>query len=58
MGDIFKDLKNHTRTLKEKYGVPCPGCKQKQPKRIPTILLPQQHCKVCGYIDSRPRIVE
>lgn len=40
----------------KKYGVNCPGCPKIQPKRIPTILLPGQRCKVCGYVDTRPRI--
>jgi DNA repair exonuclease SbcCD ATPase subunit len=38
------------------YGVDCPGCRKVQPKRTPTVLMPQQRCKVCGYRDPRPSI--
>lgn len=58
MGEYFKDLKEHRKMLREKFGVPCPGCKVKRPKANPTILLPQQTCKVCGYKDPRPRLNE
>lgn len=54
MGDHFKDLKEHLRMMREKHGVECPGCKVKEPKRNPTILLPGQRCKVCCYVDPRP----
>ena len=55
MGEYFNDLKEIRRDLRERLGVDCPGCRKVQPKRIPTILLPQQRCKVCGYRDPRPR---
>jgi hypothetical protein len=55
MGEYFKDLKNNRKLLRQKFGVECPGCKVKRPKASPTILLPQQKCKVCGYRDPRPR---
>lgn len=50
MGDIFRDLKEDLRIKKAKWGIDCPGCKRKQPKRIPTRLMPYQRCKVCGFI--------
>lgn len=53
MGDIFNAMKEQRRELKKKWGIDCPLCKIKQPKRIPTVLLPQQKCRVCGYIDRR-----
>lgn len=56
MGDIFKDLKEHRRMLREKFGVKCPNCMIKFPKGNPTILLPQQRCKVCSYTDPRQRL--
>lgn len=56
MGDYFNDLKEHRRQMRETHGVNCPRCREKQPKRDPTILLPQQRCKVDGYQDPRPRV--
>lgn len=56
MGDMFNKMKAHRRALRDKFGVRCPRCQIVQPKREPTILLPQQRCKVCGYTDPRPRI--
>lgn len=56
MGEHFNDLREHRRKLRAEHGVNCPKCREKQPKRIPTILLPGQRCKVDGYRDPRPRI--
>lgn len=58
MGDHYNDLREDRRERRAKYGVPCPQCNVKQPKRQPTILLPGQRCKVDGYRDPRPRIEE
>lgn len=55
MGDDFREHKEWVRERKAKYGIDCPGCRKVQPKRIPTILLPQQLCRVCGYRDPRKR---
>jgi len=59
MGDVcdtFNALHEYRKEQRSLYGVNCPDCRIKQPKRIPSILLPQQRCKVCGYRDPRPRI--
>lgn len=53
IGDIFRDLKQHRREQREKFGVKCPVCSEKRPKSNPTILLPEQRCRVCGHIDPR-----
>ena len=55
MGDIFKELKSERQNLRSRLGINCPGCNKREPKRTPTILLPGQRCKVCGYVDPRPR---
>ena len=55
MGDYYNDLKQARKERREAFGVPCPQCNVKQPKRQPTILLPRQRCKVDGYRDPRPR---
>ena len=44
----YRDLKKHMATIKRDLGIDCPGCKIKQPKRIPTRLIPGKTCKVCG----------
>lgn len=56
MAEVFNDLKEHRRKLRSRFGVNCPRCNEKQPKRTPSILLPGQRCKVDGYIDPRPRL--
>jgi hypothetical protein len=55
MDDVFNDMKEHRRKVRAKYGVNCPQCNVKQPKRVPSVLLPGQKCKVDGYIDPRPK---
>ncbi len=50
MGDIFRAQKEYLKELKARDGIDCPGCKIKEPKRIPTRLLPGWKCKVCGHI--------
>ena len=55
MGDFYNDLKWARKMRRKQFGVPCPMCNVKQPKRTPTILLPGQRCKVDGYRDPRPR---
>ena len=53
MIDMYRDLKDWTREKRAALGVDCPNCRLKQPKRTPTILLPQQRCRVDGYRDPR-----
>lgn len=52
--DDYRALGDHKKRVRAKYGIECPECKRLQPKRSPTILLPQQRCKVDGYRDPRP----
>lgn len=55
VGETFRAMKDARRELRAMLGVSCPGCPKVQPKRTPTILLPGQHCRVCGYSDPRKR---
>lgn len=57
-GDMCREIREDKRTLRQQFGVDCPGCAIKRPKANPTILLPEQRCKVCGYRDPRPRTAE
>jgi len=56
MGEFYKDMREHKRNVRAKYGVPCPKCREEQPRRQPTILLPGHQCKVHrpAYRDPRP----
>lgn len=53
MGDDFKAFREHMRELRDKYGVNCPRCAIKRPRAHPSILLPQQRCRVDRYKDPR-----
>lgn len=54
----YKDIADHRKALRAKYGVNCPQCAVKRPKAHPTILLPQQRCRVDGYRDPRPELTD
>ncbi len=57
-GDMCRELRDSKRETRMKFGVDCPKCREKRPKACPSILLPQQRCKVDGYRDPRPRTPE
>ena len=54
-GEFWRDVKEARRERRAALGVDCPRCRELQPKRDPTILLPGQRCRVDGYRDPRPR---
>lgn len=56
MGDAFRAYRDHRRERLQRLGVACPRCVSDHPKRNPTILLPQQRCRWCGYRDTRARV--
>lgn len=49
VGDTFNELRADLKARKARDGIDCPGCRVKEPKRIPTRLLPGWTCRVCGY---------
>ena len=55
MGEFWRDVKDARRERRAEHGRDCPLCPKLQPKRIPTVLLPGQKCRVCGYRDPRQR---
>lgn len=55
-GDLWKAVKAQRAKDRAEHGIDCPGCIANHPKRIPTRLLPQQRCRVCGYKDGRSRM--
>lgn len=56
--DGYRARDAHRKALRQKYGVNCPRCAIVRPKAHPSILLPQQRCRVDGYIDSRPELTD
>lgn len=61
MGDAIEGYQaqaDHRKALRAKFGVQCPQCKVKRPRAHPTILLPQQRCRVDGYRDPRPELTD
>lgn len=58
--DDFRPLKQYRALKRAKFGVPCPRCQQEQPRRQPTILEPQQVCRVHRphYRDPRPELTQ
>lgn len=58
MIDMHRGITEYRRRLRAAYGVKCPQCKVKRPKAEPSILLPQQVCRVDGYRDPRPELTD
>jgi len=54
-GDQCRELRDAKRDARDKFGAPCPECVKKLPKASPSILLPQQVCKIHKYRDPRAR---
>jgi hypothetical protein len=53
-GDLWRAVRAERRDKRMRLGVECPRCKVVRPNACPSILLPQQRCKVDGYRDPRP----
>lgn len=58
VGDVYNDVRDHRRAMRGAFGIACPRCKEKRPRAQPSILLPQQACRVDGYRDPRPRLTQ
>ena len=54
-GDMCREIKEARRDARANHGVNCQKCVELLPKANPSILLPQQVCKIHGYRDPRPR---
>ena len=52
----FRALGDHAKRIRARFGVPCPRCLGMRPRGCPTKLLPQQRCRVDGYVDPRPEL--
>ena len=51
--EIYRGMMEHRKEQRRLLGVDCIGCPKIQPKRTPTLLMPGQTCRVCGYRDMR-----
>lgn len=58
--EMFRALKQFGQKKRAKFGVPCPKCREEQPRRQPTILLPGARCRVHRphYVDPRPELTQ
>ena len=58
--DDFRALQQFRRLLRDKFGVPCPVCREKLPKAQPKILQPRQVCRAHKphYQDPRPELTQ
>ena len=56
--DTYRAMDDHRKAVRRTYGVNCPQCAIKRPRAHPTILLPQQRCRVDGYRDPRPELTD
>ena len=56
--EVFRGIKDHKKRLREKYGAPCLECARLLPKSPPSILLPQQVCRIHKYRDPRPELTD
>jgi ribosomal protein L37AE/L43A len=48
ISEYFRRTREREKIIKAAKGIDCPGCKTKEPKRVPTRLIPGKKCKVCG----------
>lgn len=54
--EMFRMMKSAGKAIRRVHGVPCPRCAEVVPRSSPSLLLPQQVCKVDKYRDPRPRL--
>lgn len=55
--EYFRDAKDFRKHLRSIYGVPCPECVRLLPRANPSLLLPEQTCRIHRYRDPRPESV-
>lgn len=57
-GEFWSDVRAARKDERNRLGVECPECIRLLPKASPSILLPQQRCRIHNYRDPRPRNTE
>ena len=58
VGEMYTAMRAHKQRLRAKYGQPCPACVRLLPRAHPSILLPQQVCRIHKYRDPRPELTD
>lgn len=58
VAEMYQGMRDHKKRLRAKYGEPCPECVRLLPRASPTILLPQQRCRIHGYRDPREELTD
>ncbi|WP_449103590.1 hypothetical protein [Pseudomonas veronii] len=58
VAEMHGAIKDHKKRLRATYGVPCPECQRLLPRANPSILLPQQTCRIHRYKDQRPDLTD
>lgn len=58
VAEMYQGIRDHKKRLRAKYGVACPECVRLLPKANPSILLPQQRCRIHRYSDPRPELTD
>jgi len=56
--DILRAVSDHRKALRARFGVACPRCAELRPRAYPSMLLPQQRCKLDDYFDRRPELTD
>lgn len=56
MIEMYRGVKDHRKAMRRAFGVACPRCLETARRASATILLPQQRCRVDGYVDPRPEL--
>lgn len=55
--EVWRAMDEGRKAARAALGVKCPECVRLLPRAHPTILLPQQRCKIHNYRDQRPESV-
>ena len=58
VAEMYRGMQDFKKQLRATYGKPCPECQRLLPKANPTILLPQQRCRIHKYVDPRPELTQ
>ena len=58
VAEMYGQMRSHKKRLREKFGIPCPECQRLLPKANPSILMPQQTCRIHRYKDQRPELTD
>lgn len=58
VAEMYEAIKDHKKRLRATYGIPCPECQRLLPRANPSVLLPQQTCRIHRYKDLRPELTD